>query len=195
MLATVGTSARVDRFPRAATERRRLRFGRLRVPDGRIEFLPLVTPNHLSAGAEPFQTGRGEASSFVSRTKLYCFETGFQKVTPAELVDQMLGVIRREFYANRPEKKYWQDRRDLIRAITWPARHLNDLGARLPGSKHRAILETVINTVKRHGNRDRIERFSMYFLHCVQEHMRFHGAAYYTAAKAPEPSAEIVPLA
>lgn len=52
---------------------------------------------------------------------------------------------------------------------------------------------TVINTIRRHGKRDRIARFSVYFLHCVQEHMRHHGEEYLQAAKAPRAVGAILP--
>jgi hypothetical protein len=41
----------------------------------------------------------------------------------------------------------------------------------------------VIRTIKAKGIWAKIDRFSVYFLHRVQEHMRHHGDEYYQEAK------------
>ncbi len=104
-------------------------------------------------------------------------------MTADELTGEMLALLRREFFAGLSEKQFFQERNLLLQAITWPARWLNERGARMPGTRYRAILMTVIGTIKRHGKRAKIERFSAYFLHSVQEHMKHHGDEYYYAAK------------
>ena len=76
----------------------------------------------------------------------------------------------------------------LEQAITYPAKWLNDRGARLSNPQYRAILMTVITAIRQHGKRP--ARFSAYFLHCVQAHMQHHGEEYYEAAKAPKSTAE-----
>ena len=114
-------------------------------------------------------------------------------MTPKHFIDDELRIIRREFYP--VEKKFYQDRRDLIAAITWPARWLNERGVKAPASMYRKILQTVIAGVKRHANRARIRHFGLYFLHTVQEHMRHHGDAYYYNAKAARPIGSLLPAA
>lgn len=59
--------------------------------------------------------------------------------------------------------------------------------------RYRQILPTVIGTIKRHGNRGKIERFSAYFLWCVQEHLKHHGEEYYNAAKEVRSLAAMLP--
>lgn len=104
-------------------------------------------------------------------------------MTAAEFTAEQLAVIRREFFAGYSDKRFWQERGLLVQAITFPASWLNERGVKMPAAKYRAILGTVISTIKRHGNRAKIERFSAYLLHSVQEHMRHHGEEYYYAAK------------
>lgn len=82
----------------------------------------------------------------------------------------------------------------LERAITFPAKHLQDrYGIKAPDSVYAKALETVVETIVAKGNRAKIERFSIYFLHCVQEHLTHHGEEYYDAAKAALRAAEQLP--
>jgi hypothetical protein len=111
----------------------------------------------------------------------------------ARFVQEMLRLIRREFFAQNTDKRFFQERPKLIEAITWPARWMNDHGARLPASDYRRILGIVIDTIKRKGNRAKIQRFSIYFLHAVQEHIKHHGDQYYYEAKAARPIGAILP--
>jgi len=114
-------------------------------------------------------------------------------MSPAEFSEEMLRVVRRDFYPAAYEKEFFEDRRWLLKAITEPAKYLNDRGARVPASKYRAILSTVFGTIKRHGNsRAKIERFAVYLLHCVQKHLQHHGEEYYYAAKELRPVGSVV---
>lgn len=113
-------------------------------------------------------------------------------MTAPEFVADMLWRIRRTFFAKSTDKQFYQEKPRLTEAITYPARWLNERGARLPAAQYRRILQTIIDTIRRRGNRDRVRRFSVYFLHCVQEHMGHHGEEYYYAAKDPRPVGSIL---
>jgi hypothetical protein len=89
------------------------------------------------------------------------------RVTSPEFVDEMLGLIRREFFAVMSDKRYFQERLATLLAITYPARWLEDRGANATIALLRKIILNVIFAIKRHGNRPQIQRFSIYFLHCV----------------------------
>ncbi len=114
-------------------------------------------------------------------------------MTAGDFVLEQLIVLRREFFKSATNKQFCQERPMLIQAITWPARWMNDLGAKLPASAYLRILGIVIDTIKRHGNRAKIQRFSVYFLHVVQEHMKHHGDEYYEAAKDVRRIGQILP--
>jgi hypothetical protein len=116
-------------------------------------------------------------------------------MTPARFIDEMLRAIRAEFFAGHTDKRFFQERADLIDAVTWPARWMNERGVKAPASLYRRIIQTVIDTIRRKGNRAKIRRFSMYFLHCVQEHMKHHGDEYYYQAKAARPIADVLQAA
>jgi hypothetical protein len=106
-------------------------------------------------------------------------------MSPSEFTEEMLGVVRREFYPAADPKKFFRDRAFLMRAITQPAAWLKKRGATLPMANYRRILWTVIETIKTKGaGRDEIGYFPRYLLHCVQTHMEHHGERYYYAGKA-----------
>lgn len=111
-----------------------------------------------------------------------------------EFLTEQLTVIRRTFFAGKTDRQFFQER-DLIQsAITFPAKHLLErYGVKAPDSVYAKALKTVIETIVAKGNRSRIERFSVYFLHCVQEHLKHHGEEYYEAAKVSHRTAEQLP--
>jgi hypothetical protein len=114
-------------------------------------------------------------------------------MTPGEFVREQLRVVRREFFRSATDKQFFQERSMLIQAITWPARYLNERGVKAPASAYRRILGIVIGTIRQKGNVSRIRRFSVYFLHAVQEHMKHHGDQYYYMAKAARPIGAVLP--
>lgn len=111
----------------------------------------------------------------------------------ARFVEEMLRLIRSAFFAKHTDKRFYQERTLLIEAITWPAKWMNERGVQAPASLYRRILAIVIETIKRKGNRAKIRRFSVYFLHSVQEHLKHHGDEYYYEAKAARPIGDILP--
>ncbi len=114
-------------------------------------------------------------------------------MTAGDFVLEQLVLLRREFFKSATNKQYFQQRPVLIQAITWPARWMNKRGAKLPASGYRRIIGTVISSIKQRGNVARIRRFSIYFLHSVQEHMKHHGDEYYEAAKDVRRIGQILP--
>jgi uncharacterized protein YjaG (DUF416 family) len=113
-----------------------------------------------------------------------------------EFINEQLALIRRTFFAKTSEKQFFQEKNMLLQAIAFPAAHLKErYGVSAMDSLYRRILKTVIETIVEKGNRAKIERFSAYFLHCVQTHMQHHGEEYYEAAKAARSAADILPAA
>jgi hypothetical protein len=112
-------------------------------------------------------------------------------MTADEFADEQLALIRQTFF-REDAKRFFQERNLLLKAVTYPAEWLNRHGAKLPASKYRAILRTVIGTIKAHGDRARIRRVSAYLLHSVQTHMQHHGEDYLIAAKQPRTAGALV---
>jgi hypothetical protein len=94
------------------------------------------------------------------------------KPEAARFVEEMLCLIRREFFAKHEHKRFFQERPTLIQAITWPARWMNERGVKARPDVYRGILRTVIKTIRERGNVSQIRRFSVYFLHSVQAHIK-----------------------
>jgi hypothetical protein len=110
-------------------------------------------------------------------------------------VEEMLALIRRDFLRKLSARQFYQEKPMLMQAITYPARWLSEhgTGATATIGIVRRVLMTVIGTIKSKGDTTRIERFSVYFSHCVQRHMMIRGEGYYMAAKAPRSLASLVP--
>lgn len=106
-------------------------------------------------------------------------------------IAEQLALIRRTFFAKMTDKHFFQERNLLLQAITYPAEWLNRRGAKLPASKYRVILGTVVKTIKAHGDRANIRRVSAYLLHAVQTHMQHHGEDYLIAAKQPRTAGHV----
>ena len=101
---------------------------------------------------------------------------------PDELTERFLRSLKKQFYANA-EKQFFQEKRILMMAITYPAQYLNQRGVGLPSARYQEILTTIIRTINAHGNLAKINSPGRYLLHAVQEHMRHHGEDYYEAGK------------
>ena len=75
-------------------------------------------------------------------------------MSPSELANEQLGVIRREFFANSLDSDFFQQRDFLLQAIAFPATHLKErYSVSTPDSLSRTILGTVIETIKKNGKK------------------------------------------
>lgn len=99
-----------------------------------------------------------------------------------QIVQDFLHVLRNQFYSDKP-KAFYQERGILIRAITWPAAYLAKRGVGLTEADHRQLLTDQIRAIQHHGNTAEIRYFCRYFLHVIQQHMKFHGEDYYDSGK------------
>jgi len=112
-------------------------------------------------------------------------------MTPSELLEEMLMEARRRFFAAETPKRWAQEKTFVIQAITWPARYLNDRGAKLPGTRYRQILREIFADIAGHMTKTKIRRMSAYLLHSVQEHMRHQGDRYYEETKSAKPVGKV----
>lgn len=92
---------------------------------------------------------------------------------PGDLVADILGVIRGQFYGDLPPKKFFQDRRLLLSwVVLWPATWLRQRGWTLKPGRYKAILLEIFQDVKRHGDTGQVEFWPRYLAHCVQTWFR-----------------------
>jgi hypothetical protein len=112
-----------------------------------------------------------------------------------EFLSEQLGLIRKTFFAGKTDRQFFQERDLLSQAIAFPAARLKErFGVTATDDLYRRILRTVIDTIKQHGNRAKIQRISAYFLHAVQTHMDHHGEEYYEDAKVARTAADQLPF-
>lgn len=103
---------------------------------------------------------------------------------PADLVADILGVIRGQFYGDLPPKKFFQDQRLLLSLVVlWPATWLRERGWTLKPGRYKAILLEIIQDVKRNGDTVNVEFWPRYLCHCVQTWFRHNEDAVHKEAK------------
>ena len=116
--------------------------------------------------------------------------------TPDELIQDLLGVIRSQFYADAGPKKWAQDLSFVRKhVVLWPASWLNSRGVTLRPDRYRDLVLGVLNEVKRHGQTGAVRYWPGYLKHCLQEHFRHHGDEVYAEAKSMRTTLETAMLA
>jgi hypothetical protein len=113
-------------------------------------------------------------------------------MTAADLMNEMLGEVRRRFFPRETQKRWSQEQGIIRQAITYPARYLEDRGASLPEDRYRKLVLHIFRDIHTHiPNPDKIGRMSYYLLHAVQRHMQHQGDRYYEIAKTPRAAAAV----
>lgn len=102
---------------------------------------------------------------------------------PDAMVDRLLGLIWETFYKGQDGRKWLQEQRPLIRAITWPAVWLNERGVGMPTADYEAKLREIIGIISRHGKRAEIRHVPAYLGDCIRAHFQHHGDEIYEARK------------
>jgi hypothetical protein len=107
-----------------------------------------------------------------------------RQTVAVEIRNDLLNVIRNQFYGDAPAKQFHQDKRFLLNnVILWPAGYLDRRGVTLPPERYKAILLDVFNGIKQHGQTGAVQYWPGYLMHCVQTHFRIHGEEYYEEGK------------
>jgi hypothetical protein len=108
-----------------------------------------------------------------------------RQTVAVEIRNDLLGVIRNQFYADAAPGQFQKDRNFLLtQVVLWPAGYLDKRGVTLPPQRYKAILLDVFNGIKAHGQTGAIKYWPGYLMHCVQTHFRVHGEEYYNEGKA-----------
>lgn len=116
---------------------------------------------------------------------------------PEELTNDLLGLIRRQFLPDAPEKEWFKDHHHFIKlnVVLWPARFMVGKGFSIPADRYHAIMVGILNEIKCHGDTAKIRNWSRYLMTCVQEHWKHHWEEYYGEAKSLRNQAEAALLA
>ena len=121
--------------------------------------------------------------------------------TPAELVADLLGVVRAQFYPDslvadeRARKRWFQDQH-LIKSwvILWPAKWLDERGVWLPPERYRAALLGIFNEVKQHGDTGGVKSWPRYLAMCVQSRFKIRAEEFLKEGKEARTIVEHVAL-
>lgn len=105
-----------------------------------------------------------------------------KQVLPAEIIADLMGVIRNQFYAGN---EAWFADQEFIRrrVVTWPAHWLNTRGVTLKPLRYKELLLGIFQEIKRHGQTGEVKYWPRYLTHCVQEHFKHHGEEIYGEGK------------
>jgi len=110
-------------------------------------------------------------------------------VSAADLVSDLLGAIRHQFYPD-DSKGFFQQRDAILLCITRPAQWFSDRGVSFPPRRYQQLIQEIVQTIKRHGAPDQIRYFPAYLGKAVESHLAHHGDALYDEAKASRNLAE-----
>lgn len=99
-----------------------------------------------------------------------------------QFLDDLLGEVRRRFYAEADDRTFYAQRRWLIKALTWPAGWLlrkHGFREEVTPANYRKIIITVLDDIQRHGRAEFGESgyFPAYLLKCIQDHCRLNADA------------------
>lgn len=115
---------------------------------------------------------------------------------PLDLVNDLMHVVKSQFYADAPIKQWLQDQHFIkIRTVLFPASWLNQRGVTLSPERYRAILIDIFTGIKQHGSTGVVKYWPGYLAHCVQEHFKVHGEEYYEEGKTLRTKLERLQLA
>ena len=107
-----------------------------------------------------------------------------RQIVPQELIEDLLGAVRGQFYGDLPPKRWFQDRNFLLRRfVLWPAAWLSKRAVTLSPERYREIVLGVLDTIKHHGSTEAVQYWPGYLAHCIQQHFACHGDEIYAEAK------------
>ena len=102
-----------------------------------------------------------------------------QKLPTQPLLDQ----IKAQFYDHKqPEKRFYQDRRMLLYALTWPAKWLDQRGLPITPQSYQELIKRRLEDIQNHGEKQ-FRYFPRYLLKCIQDWFAHHGDELYEELK------------
>lgn len=110
--------------------------------------------------------------------------------TPQEVLDALLGLVRRKFYEG-DAASFFKDRWKLLQwALLWPARHwFKEKEVSVPPARYHEILSKIIIAATIH-QADKIRYRPAWLKMVIQRHFAMHGDEYYLEAKTIRTAAE-----
>jgi hypothetical protein len=107
-------------------------------------------------------------------------------------MEEMVRAVRKRFFADVTPKLWALDQELVQQAIAYPARYLDDRGARLPGERYWEILIGIFRDIREHMLA-KPRRPAAYLLEAVQRHMQMQGERYLEEAKRVSTAGQLAP--
>lgn len=105
-------------------------------------------------------------------------------VTDDTAVRELLDGVRDRFYATRPPREFYRDRRMLLYALTWPGTWFDRRGLTCAVGRYKAIVLQRLAEIAVHGDPQRYGAyFPTYLLKCLQDWFGHHGDELYAELK------------
>jgi len=123
------------------------------------------------------QLGREERATAAARA------AGQASEAPEAMIERLMARINRDFYASDPARRWLQDQKPLLMAITWPATWLNQRAIGLPISRLEGIHGEILAGIRTHGDLAKIRYFPAYYFDCVRKWFVHQGEALYEERK------------
>jgi uncharacterized protein YecA (UPF0149 family) len=99
--------------------------------------------------------------------------------------EALLDQIKTRFYrSNALQKRFYQDRRMLLYALTWPAKWLDRRALPITSQAYQNLLSDRLEDIATHGDPKRYQNyFPRYLLKTIQDWFAHHGEALYEELK------------
>lgn len=95
----------------------------------------------------------------------------------------ILKYIQKHFYADK-HSTFQRDRRQLLRALTWPAAWLDRQALTITAEDYNRLLLKKLRQIQKHGNPAQYRNyFPKYLMKALQDHCRYHREAIYLKLK------------
>lgn len=105
-------------------------------------------------------------------------------MTPDVLISHLMGRVKTMFYADLPERSWFNQMVRVKAALTLPAVWLQDRQVELSSERYQSIVEGILNTIRAKGRR-KVGAFPCAYLHaCIESHLKHHIDEYYEEGKA-----------
>ena len=99
--------------------------------------------------------------------------------------DKLLARIKESFYCcNLSDKRFYEDRRMLLYALTWPAKWMDQRGLQVGAQQYERLITERLKSIAQYGRPERYQRyFPGYLLKCLQDWFAYHGDELYEELK------------
>ena len=106
------------------------------------------------------------------------------KTHEQQTLEKLLETTRKRFYAQERHRRFYEDKRMLLYALTWPATWMHERGLSASPERYAQLVMQTLDDIVEHGNSERYQRyFPRYLLKCLQQNIQHRGDHLYNELK------------